>query len=255
MSVPVIDTTTSVLGYKQWEAWNYQPYATNSPTSWSCANIPSGLSINSATGKISGAATERGIYVCFLTATNATGASAPLVLTIGISKAETAAIVPGGADTGIDLNIDVVTRDVSLAYNLAPIAGSPLFLLKESDTVILNIRFKKATVSLDPNPFSIKISFKELETEAVLFSAGGLISDTWARSAAVGEAAFFCVPVAITGASLATALANYEDDGGTKFDALCEIEWRQTISPIGGVSELVSTSRTFKVTLERDMEN
>ena len=46
MSVPVINTTTSVLGYKQWEAWTYQPYATNSPTSWACPNLPAGLSID-----------------------------------------------------------------------------------------------------------------------------------------------------------------------------------------------------------------
>lgn len=49
MSIPVIDTTTNVMGYKQWQYWEYQPYATNNPTSWECPNLPAGLSIDSPT--------------------------------------------------------------------------------------------------------------------------------------------------------------------------------------------------------------
>lgn len=49
MSVPVISTTTSILGYDQYESWEYQPYATNTPLSWACPNLPAGLSIDTPT--------------------------------------------------------------------------------------------------------------------------------------------------------------------------------------------------------------
>jgi hypothetical protein len=62
--------------------------------------------------------------------------------------------------------------------------------------------------------------------------------------------------------ALAAALTNYEDDAGTKFNALCEIEWKQTITDYFGTHtphedtddlNLVSSSKTFLVTIERDL--
>jgi hypothetical protein len=49
MSIPVISTTTSILGYNQYQSWQYQPYATNNPISWACPNLPAGLSIDTPT--------------------------------------------------------------------------------------------------------------------------------------------------------------------------------------------------------------
>jgi hypothetical protein len=84
MSIPVIDTTQSVLGYLQHEHWEYQPYATNAPTSWTSTPLPYGISIDPASGLISGRAIYPGVYVFGLTATNASGPSATVVFTMGI---------------------------------------------------------------------------------------------------------------------------------------------------------------------------
>ncbi len=48
MSAPVINTATSVLGFKQYEEWEYQPSATGEPCLWSSSPLPAGLSMAAA---------------------------------------------------------------------------------------------------------------------------------------------------------------------------------------------------------------
>jgi hypothetical protein len=72
MAIPVISTTTSVLGYRKGQYFEYQMQATNTPTSWSASGLPSGMTISNA-GLVSGAATAAGIYLIKIIATNATG--------------------------------------------------------------------------------------------------------------------------------------------------------------------------------------
>ncbi|MEO7933197.1 MAG: hypothetical protein ABIT76_08580 [Chthoniobacterales bacterium] len=53
MPAPTIDPTTSVLGYKQWEYWQYQPYATDSSflpvVLWEAKGLPDGMTIDAPT--------------------------------------------------------------------------------------------------------------------------------------------------------------------------------------------------------------
>ena len=347
MSVPIIDNTQSVLGYRAHETFSFMAGGSGSPEIlyWTASSLPPGLSIDApveqslttpfgvsstdiltcsahgfangdkvyfqsiaggtglsastvyfvrdkttdtfklastltgaainfttditagqirrcGSSLITGSVGTAATYVIGLNAINATGPSSssstvagvPTYFTIGIEASDGSVPVSGSSDTGIDLNIDVATREVTIGTSAAPASGVPQFLLKEDDVSILNIRFKKSTVALDPNPTSIKVGFKELETEAVLFSAGGAVGTTWARSDISGDASVFFVPVTVTSDALASALSNYENDAGTRFNALCEIEWKQELpAAIGGVSELVSSTRTFLVTLERDL--
>ena len=46
MAIPVISNTTSVLGYRKGQYFEYQMQATNSPTSWTASGLPSGMSIS-----------------------------------------------------------------------------------------------------------------------------------------------------------------------------------------------------------------
>jgi len=64
--------------------FSYTITATNSPTSFNAAGLPTGLSVNTATGAISGTPTAAGSYSLALSATNAagTGLSATLALKI-----------------------------------------------------------------------------------------------------------------------------------------------------------------------------
>ena len=54
------------------EPFNYQITAINNPTSFSASGLPDGLSLNTATGIISGSATTTGTYTVSLTAMNST---------------------------------------------------------------------------------------------------------------------------------------------------------------------------------------
>jgi uncharacterized repeat protein (TIGR03803 family) len=64
-------------------AFNYQITATNVPTSYSAMGLPGGLSINPATGLITGTPTAPGTYSAVLTLSNAKGpSSAPLTITV-----------------------------------------------------------------------------------------------------------------------------------------------------------------------------
>ncbi len=82
MGAPVINSaaTASVI---EGSAFNYTLAATNSPTSYSATGLPAGLSINSATGIISGTPQIAGTYNVQVSATNASGVGyANLALTV-----------------------------------------------------------------------------------------------------------------------------------------------------------------------------
>jgi len=70
--------------------FTYQIVASNTPTSYSASGLPVGLSINSATGLISGTPGSPGTSEVLLTATNASGsASQSLTLTIALGSSLT----------------------------------------------------------------------------------------------------------------------------------------------------------------------
>ena len=183
MSVPVISTTTSILGYNQYESWQYQPYATNTPTSWGCPNLPDGMSIDSTTGLISGAATVSGVFECGLTATNGDGTSVALVLTIGIAAAAaTSAIL---TNSGYQITIDVGTKAVTVGsvstsasaaaagLTLASDPGTsptlrsnPILYARRNDSLLFWINFVKNGVPLNLTIATLKIAIKEFEGSA-----------------------------------------------------------------------------------------
>lgn len=245
MAIPVIDTTTSILAYKQWEVWAYQPYASNAPGSWSSGPLPPGMSLDALTGKISGRGEVPGVYLVELKASNGDGSSAPLMLTVGI---EPAAATP---DSKYDIAIDLSTGKVSvITYSSgnAPAADAPLLSVKEDDDLVLRVFFTKGGSVIDVGLTSLKFAVKELEPESILV----LSSPTFDRQGSGADTAFI-LHVKFDGDLLQGALTDYENDDGTFFTALGELAWVQLNAESVGPPELRRSSATFKVRIEREI--
>jgi lysophospholipase L1-like esterase len=84
---PVITSSTSVGGTVG-TAFSYQITATNSPTSYSATGLPSGLSVSTSTGAITGTPTSSGTSSVTIGATNASG-TGTATLSVTISAAGT----------------------------------------------------------------------------------------------------------------------------------------------------------------------
>ena len=260
MAIPVINTTTSILGYNQWQYFEYAPFATNTPTSWSCVGLPTGLSCDGTTGKISGEASVPGVFLCPLTATNGDGTSTPLLLTIGIDA--TSAIL---TDSGYQVQIDVVTRELTVigpAATALPVtsvspqlvdlpANTAQLFARKNDHVLFWISFVKNGAALDLTLSAMKIVLKELDSD----SAQIVIGSTFHKFGS-GTGSYFGLYADLSAATgLADILSNYYSDSGTLFNALSQISWVETNANSGtfGPASWNFTSRNFLLAIEDDM--
>jgi len=73
-SLPAITSATGSVG-KVDSFFTYTIIATHTPSSYGATNLPTGLTINTATGIISGTPTSAGVFVATITATNEVGTS------------------------------------------------------------------------------------------------------------------------------------------------------------------------------------
>lgn len=238
-----------MIGYLQWQAFEFQPTASNSPTKWTSTALAPGLLFDEATGAIVGAATMPGVYVFTLQAENAVGISDPETFVMGIEAS--GFVQPSNM---IEIVIDLATRKVALGGGSTTTVGdggdlAPLFWVKAGDHLLINVRFHKGGVIADLEITGLKFALKELEPETALVS-----SVAWARVGS-GENTSFRVFTHVESPELRGALANYEDDQATQFLALGEFEWTEAnaFQPTLGPQELRSSSRTFGVMLPRDL--
>ena len=103
MSAATINPNTSVLGFTTGQYVAYQCATTDGQTgTWSCTNLPAGLSINATTGLITGMPTTPGVYNTTIKFTNGNG-TATLPVTFGIDDAGYV------TDVGIEVNIDLLS--------------------------------------------------------------------------------------------------------------------------------------------------
>lgn len=248
MAVPTISPVTSILGFKQYDPWTFQMYATNSPTSWTLRGQPTGITIDNA-GRVSGAALESGVFNAVATATNGDGNSAELTFPIGI---EYVAYAPNSA---INLVWNTQTGELAVldssGATTSPADGSdlPLFQAKLGDDMLFFIRLWNGTY-LDLPLTGLRFSIKEKDTEKrVVLSTEGFLKR------GVGPQTYYILHAKFDGNALKGALSNYDDDAGTKFAALGEFERTETNLVYGelGPATLVRSSRTILVDTERDI--
>ena len=259
---PVISPIQSVLGYLQWQAFEFQMTAVPAATQWYCTPIAPGLFFDDTNGTILGAATMPGVYVFTVQAENAAGLSAPVTFVMGIEAS--GFVQPSNV---LDLVIELTTKIVSLASGTVTTDAtaassstttssqpgtatlSPLFWVKAGDDLLLNLRFLKNGVPAEVAVAGLGFALKELEPENILVE-----SSAWTPVGA-GPAASYRIYIHVDSDDLRGVLTNYEDDQATEFLALGEIEWTEhnTYAPKIGPDLLRSSTRTFGVMLPRNL--
>ena len=257
MAAPVILRIQSVLEYLQWQEFEFLPYAMNTPTFWNVSGLPPGLVFNPANGRISGAATKPGVWVCGIIAGNADGLSAVEVFTIGV-EASTYSQPVDAIDATIELGSGAVTItpaasiDASInvdASTAKPTDLKPLLWLKRGDTKIFHLRFVKGGVIADIDLTSLKLGFKAFEPEQVIVQSLG-----FAR-VATGAETMYRLAIAVTSSALDSELSNTESDVATHVIGLAEFEWKWTNELVPPVApNLVrSSSLNFAAAIARDL--
>jgi hypothetical protein len=233
MATPIIDDRTSILSIAEGGTFSFQPSAANSPTSWAASGLPSGLSINSSTGAITGTITaDSGIYHVTLSATNADGTD-ELVLIIPVF--DTPEVIAG--EITIEMNVDLISGAVTVLGmgegELSPPTSEQrddglrkaVLLVKEGDRFPVSIGFTRDGVLQDLTLRSLRMKCKEFEPDAVLALLEGDFTKTGS-----GDTTRFESVLNVKERAFAGVLSNYEEDFGTYLDALAEIEFSILVS-------------------------
>ncbi|MDK2771667.1 MAG: choice-of-anchor D domain-containing protein [Flavobacterium sp.] len=142
MSAPVI-TSLLTASATQGTAFTYNIVATNSPTSYNATGLPAGLSINTATGQITGTPTVSGTYNVTISATNAYGTDTQtLVITIA-----TGPCINEGFDAGTSAPSGWTFNSIGGTYTSAGNFGnsSPSLQMNATGDAITTSTFTNAT--------------------------------------------------------------------------------------------------------------
>jgi hypothetical protein len=151
--------------------------------------------------------------------------------------------------------------------------ANPLVYNKEGDDAFFTVRFKKASAPVTLDITDLTVALKEVEPDSILASsdyhaalttapfpgAVDVIIDVATREVTASTppvvgTPYFLVHIKLDSAAIAGAESNYESDGGTKFLALGEFQWKVT-SPVGDISgDIQGSSKTFGWLIERELQ-
>jgi uncharacterized repeat protein (TIGR03803 family) len=141
--LPVISSATTA-SLTAGAPFSYQIVSSNSPSSYAAGSLPSGLSLNSATGLITGTVATPGSYPISLTATNTAGTSSAVTLTLTVNPATFTFASAGTVGlTTNGYNATGVTLNLSLGF--APPTGTSLTVINNTGLPFIQGQFSNVT--------------------------------------------------------------------------------------------------------------
>ena len=168
---PVISSPTTVTA-TQGEPFSYQISATNNPTSFGAMNLPDGLTVDHASGLISGTPTKAGNYIVPMAANNAAGS--------------------GQADLIIDVDPPAVTKRpqlLNISTRMRVLTGDNVliggFIVTGTDPKKVILRGIGPSLSVNGSPIPGRLADPTLE----LHQPDGTVitNDNWKINAQTGQ--------------------------------------------------------------------
>lgn len=250
------------LVYGVGQSFVFQPAmaagSTPAPSGWSATGLPAGVSINATSGKISGAATEVGVFSVVLTATGSGPVSDTQSLLIGITDRVGMTATLGGA---IELDIDVRTGYVSVPNVIPGVAengerGAIIYANKD-DVLQFAGGFLKDGELQDILIADLKLALKNEDTDETPVVTG---SGVFWKSGEYDQARYV-FESDLAEDDLGDLLDEEADEEETFVDLIAKIQWVQQWYPPGTdpeddpaptPRELVRTSQGFKIRVASD---
>jgi hypothetical protein len=225
MAAPILEIRTSLQVSTVGVPFTYQPAALNTPTSWTALYLPTGLSINSSTGAITGTPTTEGFWQTVLQATNVDGSDRIVLLMPVLPAVNLNDAIPGmGGPFDILLDYELTSNEVTIPGVPAPADGAPLFYAPRGTNRFLLVGVKYYGVLQDLNaddePIEIKLGMKEVEPESLLEVT---TSATTKVAGVTDDQQRYRIPFRVTPSNWGV-LGDYEADAATIISALAELQ-------------------------------
>jgi uncharacterized protein YhjY with autotransporter beta-barrel domain len=135
VGIPVISSPNAATG-QTGVAFTYQIAASNGPTSYNATGLPPGLTVNTATGLISGVPTATGTFNASVSATNGTGTGTlgvTFTITLGPPVITSAATAQGA--TGVAFSYQITATNSPTSFNAT---GLPAGLSINTSTGVIS---------------------------------------------------------------------------------------------------------------------
>lgn len=239
MAIPVVSQPATPVSAVVGQALGAFAFsASGSPDVWTASPLPTGLTLNAATGEVTGTFTAGGVFTTSITGANADGTSAAVTMVWIIGA------TPPGAGLWSDrvLTVEHGTRQVT-APGIAPLEDGCLFSIARGDNGDFLVGLEKCGVLQDLGAtVTIEIGLKQIEPESLVQLASAVA--TRVQTSGYADTTRYRIRMEITPENW-TLLNDYERNSKVAVGVPVQIRF------IVG-STAVLCSDTFRVEVMRD---